>query len=90
VLLSFVLLRIVRSSCIASKHLNKKLNNKFKAVISPLSETESGSFTIPFYGNLLNSARGCIKTAVTAVVVTKNVCVSKCWTAESVAYGICK
>jgi hypothetical protein len=68
----------------------KKLNNKLKAVISPLSETESESFTIPFYGNLLNSAHGCIKTAVTAVVVTENVRVSKRWKDESVAYGICK
>jgi hypothetical protein len=48
--------RTVRSSCIASNHLNKKLNNKLKVVISPLSETESESFTISFYGNPLNSA----------------------------------
>jgi hypothetical protein len=40
-LLSFVLVRTVRSSCIASNHLNKKLNNKLKVVISPLSETKS-------------------------------------------------
>jgi hypothetical protein len=45
-LLSFVLVRTVRSSCIASSHLIKKLNNKLKVVISPLSESES--FTIPF------------------------------------------
>jgi hypothetical protein len=76
-LLSFVLVRTVRSSCIASNHLNKKLNNKLKAVISPLSETESESFTIPFYGNPLNSACDCIKTAVTAAVVTKNMRVSR-------------
>jgi hypothetical protein len=37
-LLSSVLVRTVRSSCIASCHLNKKLNNKIKVVISPLSE----------------------------------------------------
>jgi hypothetical protein len=89
-LLSFILVRTVRSSCIASNHLNKKLKNKLKVVISPLSETESKSFTIPFYGNPLNSARGCIKTAVPTVVVTKNVRVSRRWKAESVAYGICK
>ncbi len=68
----------------------KKLNNKLKVVISPLSETEPESFTIPFYDNPLNSARGCIKTAVTAAVVTKNVRVSRRWKAESVDYWICK
>jgi hypothetical protein len=51
---------------------------------------ESESFTIPFYGDPLNSARGCVKIAVTAAVVTKNVRVSRRWKAESVAYGICK
>jgi hypothetical protein len=51
---------------------------------------ESESFTIPFYGDPLNSARDCVKTAVTAAVVTENVCVSRCWKAESVAYGIYK
>jgi hypothetical protein len=38
-------------------------------------------------------ARGikrCVKTAVTAAVVTENVCGSRRWKAESVAYGICK
>jgi hypothetical protein len=89
-LLSFVLVRMVRMSCIASSHLNKKLNNKLKVVISPLSETKSESFTILFYGNPLNSAHGCIKTAVTAAVVTGNVHVSRRWKAESVAYVICK
>jgi hypothetical protein len=87
---SFVLVRTVRSSCTAPNHLNKKLNNKLKVVISPLSKTESESFTILFYGNPLNSARGCIKTSVTAVVVIKNVCVSRRWKAKSVAYEICK
>jgi hypothetical protein len=57
----------------------KKLNNKLKVVISPLSETESESFTIPFYDNPLNSARGCIKIDVTAAVVTENVRVSRRW-----------
>jgi hypothetical protein len=89
-LFSFVLVRMVKPSCIASNHLNKKLNNKLKVVISPLSETESESFTIPFYGDPLNSARGYIQTAVTSAVVTKNVRVSRRWKAESVAYGICK
>jgi hypothetical protein len=45
---------------------------------------------ILFYGNPLNSARGCIKVAVTAAVLTENVRVSRRWKAESVAYGICK
>jgi hypothetical protein len=37
----------------------RELNNKLKVTISPLSETksESESCTVPFYGNLLNSAR---------------------------------
>jgi hypothetical protein len=42
------------------KSLDKRRpNNKLKLIISPLSETmsESESFTIPFYGNPLNSAR---------------------------------
>jgi hypothetical protein len=51
---------------------------------------ESESFTIPFYGDPLNSTRSCVKTAVTAAVVTENVHVSRRWKAESVAYGICK
>jgi hypothetical protein len=70
----------------------KKLNNKLKVGISPLSKMkpESESFTIPFYGDSLNSARGCVKTAVTAAVVTENVRVNRRWKAESVAYGICK
>jgi hypothetical protein len=61
-------------------------------VISPLSEIkpESESLTIPFYGDPLNSACGCVKIDVTAVVVTENVRVSRRWKAESVAYGICK
>jgi hypothetical protein len=69
-----------------------KLNNKLKVAISPLSEIkpESESLTIPFYGYPLNSTRGCVKTAVTAAVVTENVRVSRHWKGESVAYGICK
>jgi hypothetical protein len=69
----------------------KNLNNKLKVVISPLSEIkpEPESFTILFYDDPLNSARGCVKTAVTAAVVTENVRVSRHWKAESVAYGIC-
>jgi hypothetical protein len=53
-------------------------------------KSESESFTIPFYGDPLNSARSCVKIAVTAAVVTENVRVSRRWKAESVAYGICK
>jgi hypothetical protein len=66
---------------------SKKLNNKLKIIISPLPETksESESFTVPFYGNPLNSARDCIQTVVTAVVVTENVRMSRCWKAESVS-----
>jgi hypothetical protein len=69
---------------------SKKLNNKLKVVISPLSETKSESFMIPFYSNPLNSARGCIKMAVTAAVVTENVRMSRRWKAGSVAYRIHK
>jgi hypothetical protein len=70
----------------------KKLNKKLKVVISPLSEIkpEPESIMVPFYGDPLNSARGCVTRAVTAVVVTEKVCVSRRWKAESVAYGICK
>jgi hypothetical protein len=69
-----------------------KLDNKLKVVISPLSEIkpEPKSIMVPFYGDPLNSARGCVKTAVTAVVVTKNVRASRRWKAESVTYGVCK
>jgi hypothetical protein len=52
--------------------------------------SESESFTIPFYGNPLNSVHGCIQTAVTVVVVTENVHMSRSWKAESVVYKICK
>jgi hypothetical protein len=71
---------------------SKKLNNKLKVVISPLSETksESEAFTILFYGIPLNSARGCIQMAITATVVTKNMRMSWCWKDELVAYGIRK
>jgi hypothetical protein len=71
---------------------SRKLNNKLKVIISPLSETksESESFTVPFYGNPLNSACGCIQTVVTAAVVTKNVSMTRRWKAESVAYRNCK
>jgi hypothetical protein len=91
-LLSFVLVRTVRSSALDQVTWTKKLNNKLKVAISPLSEIESESklFTIPFYGDPLNSTRGCVKTAVTTAVVTENVRVSSRWKAESVAYGICK
>jgi hypothetical protein len=59
----------------------KKLNNKLKVVISPLSEikAEPKSIMVPFYGDPLNSACGCVKTAVTAAVLTENVRVSRCW-----------
>jgi hypothetical protein len=57
---------------------SKKLNNKLKVIISLLSKTKSESFTILFYGDPLISACGCIQTAVTAAVVTENVCMSRC------------
>jgi hypothetical protein len=65
----------------------KKLNNKLKVVISPLSEIkpEPKSIMVPFYGDPLNSTCGCVKTAVTADVVTEKVCVSRRWKAESMA-----
>jgi hypothetical protein len=71
---------------------SKKLNNKLKLIISPLSETKSESelFTILFYGNPLNFARGCIQTAVTTVVVTENVRMNRRWKAELVVYRIWK
>jgi hypothetical protein len=67
---------------------SKKLNNKLKVIILLLSESES--FTIPFYGNPLNSACGCIQMGVTAAVATENVCMSSRWKDELVFYGICK
>jgi hypothetical protein len=90
-LFSFVLVRTVRSSALHQVTRTKKLNNKLKVAISPLSEIkpESESFTIPFYDDPLNSACDCVKTAVTTAVVTENVHVSRRWKAESVAYGIC-
>jgi hypothetical protein len=68
-----------------------KLNKKFKVIISPLSETksESKSFTILFYGNLLNSACELYSNSHNRCVVTKNVHMTRCWKAELVAYGIC-
>jgi hypothetical protein len=91
-LFSFILVRTVRSSALHQVTWTKKLNNKLKVPISPLPEIkpESESFTIPFYGDPLNSARGCVKIAVTAAVVTENVRVRRRWKTESVAYGICK
>jgi hypothetical protein len=71
---------------------SKKLNNKLKVIIPPLSETKSKSksFTILFYDDPLNSARGCIQMVVTAAVVTENMRMSRRWKAELVAYGFCK
>jgi hypothetical protein len=89
-LFSFVLVRTVRSSCIALGHMIKKFNNKLKVVISLLSQTESESVTVPFYGDPLNSTRGCIQMGVTTAVVTENVHMSSRWKAESLAYEICK
>jgi hypothetical protein len=41
---------------------------------------------IPFYGDLLTPHVGCIQTALTVVAVTQNVCMSRRWKAELVAY----
>jgi hypothetical protein len=61
-------------------------------MISPLSETKSKSelLTILFYDNPLNSACGYIQMALTAVVVTENVHMSRCLKDELVIYGIFK
>jgi hypothetical protein len=48
---------------------------------------ESESFTILFYGNPLTPHIDCIQMAITVAVVTKNMCISRCWKAELVAYG---
>jgi hypothetical protein len=69
---------------------SNKLNNKLKVVISTLSETKSESFTILFYRNTLNSARRCIQMVATANVVIENMCMSRRWKVDSVAYEICK
>jgi hypothetical protein len=57
-----------------------------KIIISPLSETKSESFTILFYGNLLTPHMGYIQMAVTVAVVTQNMCMSRRWKYELVAY----
>jgi hypothetical protein len=66
------------------------LITSLKVIILPLYETKSESelFTILFYGDPLNSTRGCIKMVVTVTAVTKTVCMSRHWKAELVAYGI--
>jgi hypothetical protein len=71
---------------------SKKLNNKLKVIITPLSETKSEceSFTILFYDNPLNSTHGCLQTAVTVAMVTKNVRMSRRWKSELVVYRIYK
>jgi hypothetical protein len=63
---------------------SKKLNNKLKVIILPVSEikSESESFTILFYSNLLNSAHGYIQTAVPASVIIEIVHMSRRWKAE--------
>jgi hypothetical protein len=93
-LLSFILVRMIGRVALHQATWSKKLNNKLNVVISLLSETEtkskSESFTILFYDNPLNSARGCIQTVVTADVATENVRMSRHWKVGLVAYGICK
>jgi hypothetical protein len=62
-----------------------------KIVILADTETKSKSepLRVPFYGNPLNSACGCIKMSITIAVVTKNVSMSRHSIAEQVAYGVC-
>jgi hypothetical protein len=42
---------------------------------------------IPFYGNLLTPHVGCIQMAITVAAVIENVCMSRHFKAEFVAYG---
>jgi hypothetical protein len=72
--------------CIKSPD-QRSLITSLKVIILPLSKTKSESFMILFYGNPLNSARGYIQMAITIVVVIKNVCMSRHWKDELVAYG---
>jgi hypothetical protein len=80
----------LRTDCIQSPD-ERSLITSLNVIISSLSETmsESESFTILFYDNPLNFACRYIQKAVTAAMVTKNVCMSRRWKAELVAYGIC-
>jgi hypothetical protein len=90
---SFVLVRTVRS-CVHVIRIPNQLTSiaKLKIVIPTDFETKSKSkpLTVPFYGNPLNSARGCIQMIVIIVVITENVCMSGRWKAEQVAYVIHK
>jgi hypothetical protein len=61
-----------------------------KIIISPLSKSESKSFMILFYGNPLNSVHVCIQMVVTIALINENVCMSRCWKDELVAYRIYK
>jgi hypothetical protein len=45
---------------------------------------------IPFYSDPLTPHVGCIQMIVTVATVIENVCISRCWKAELVAYGIHK
>jgi hypothetical protein len=60
---------------------------KLKIKISLLSESESESLTIPFYGDPLTPHVDCIQTAITVAAVTQNVCMSRHWKSKLVAYG---
>jgi hypothetical protein len=75
--------------CIKSPN-QRSLIMKLKIIISPLSEFESELFMIPFYGDPLTPHMGCIQTTITSTVVTENVCMSRRWKDDSVAYGIYK
>jgi hypothetical protein len=63
---------------------------KLKIITSPLFETkfESESFTILFYSSSLTLHVGYIQMIVNVPIVTKNVCMSRHWKAELVAYEI--
>jgi hypothetical protein len=45
---------------------------------------------IPFYSDPLTPHVGCIQMIVTVATVIENVCISRCWKSELVAYGIHK
>jgi hypothetical protein len=51
---------------------------------------KSKQLTIPFYGNLLNSAHRLFSNSHNHCYVTKNVHMSRRWKGEQVAYGIYK
>jgi hypothetical protein len=59
-------------------------------LINMATKSKSELLMVPFYGTPLNSARGCFQMAVTIVVVTKNMCMSRRWKVDQLAYEIRK